>query len=56
MKARTARVLEFAVVIVLLLLLLWGCAPEASFAVTLPEDVPAFIADFGRQLLAALLL
>lgn len=37
-------------------LLLCGCVPGASPASTVLADVQAFAVDFGRQVLAALLL
>ncbi|HUU98074.1 MAG TPA: hypothetical protein VM487_20255 [Phycisphaerae bacterium] len=55
MKAQIANALKRTAFIVSPVLL-WGCAPEASSAATMLQDVQVFIADFGRQALAALLL
>jgi hypothetical protein len=55
MKAQIANALKRTAFIGLPMLL-WGCAPEASSAATTLPDVQAFIADFGRQVLAALVL
>jgi hypothetical protein len=42
--------------LLVLLVLIAGCTPDASSNSALFQDVPTFIGDFARQILTALLL
>jgi hypothetical protein len=55
MKTKIADVVKRTAVI-MLPILLSGCVPQASSGATVLQEVPAFIGDFARQMLAALLL
>ena len=55
MKPQLATALKRTAVIVLPILV-GGCTPQASSGATAYEEMSAFIGDFARQVLTALLL
>jgi hypothetical protein len=55
MKLRITEVLKRTALVVLPALIC-GCTPETASGSAAFQDVQAFVADFGRQLIAALLL